>query len=182
MPVPGSATQPADLGSPHAAPAGPLTDRDKALLKLAQTAALRGSREVVLDDAMVGKLAVIGPGDPVQPGTELTVRIHAAKVDDLGQGRFTLHVTGVSRAAGATTGRFLGLLDAGDHERMSALYAALPGVHRGALLAQISAVPLYVNAENVARAPQAAELVISLGEYRELGSRPGPPYGSGRHR
>lgn len=155
------------LGSPHAAPAGPLTDRDKALLKLAQTAALRGTREVVLDDAIVGNLAVIGPGDPVQPGTELTVRIHAAKVDDLGQGRFTLHVTGVSRAAGATTGRFLGLLDAGDHERMSALYAALPGVHRGALLAQISAVPLYVNAENVARAPQAAELVISLGEYRE---------------
>ena len=155
------------LGSPHAVPAGPLTDRDKALLTLAQTAALRGSREMVLDDAMIGKLAVIGPGDPVQPSTELTVRIHAATVDDLGQGRFTLHVTGVSRAAGATTGRFLGLLDAGDHKRMSALYAAVPGVHRGALLAQISAVPLYVNAENVARAPQAAELVISLGEYRE---------------
>lgn len=157
------------LGSPHAAPPDPLTDRDKALLKLAQAAALRGSREVVLDDAMVGRLAVIGPGDPVQPSAELTVRVHAAKVDDLGQGRFTLHVTGVSRAAGATTGRFLGLLDAGDHERVSALYAALPGVHRGALLAQISAVPLHVSTENVARAPQAAELVISLGEYREPG-------------
>ncbi|MGA2827938.1 MAG: lantibiotic dehydratase [Streptosporangiaceae bacterium] len=155
------------LGSPYAAPAGSLTDRDKALLTLAQTAALRGNREMVLDETMVGKLAVIGPGDPVQPSTELTVRIHAANVDDLGQGRFTLHVTGVSRAAGATTGRFLGLLGAEDHERMSALYAALPGVHRGALLAQISAVPLYVNAENVARAPQAAGLVISLGEYRE---------------
>jgi thiopeptide-type bacteriocin biosynthesis protein len=155
------------LGSAHAAPAGSLTDRDKALLKLAQTAALRGSHEMVLDEAMVGNLAVIGPGDPVQPSTELTVRIHAATVDDLGQGRFTLHVTGVSRAAGATTGRFLGLLDAGDHQRMSALYAALPGVHRGALPAQISAAPLYVNAENVARAPQAAELVIALGEYRE---------------
>jgi thiopeptide-type bacteriocin biosynthesis protein len=155
------------LGSPRTAPADPLTDRDKALLRLAQTAALSGSREIVLDDAAVAKLSVIGPGDPVQPSTELTVRIHAATMDDLARGRFTLHVTGVSRAAGAAAGRFLALLDAEDRERMSALYAALPGVHRGALLAQISAAPLHVSTENVARAPKSADLVISLGEYCE---------------
>jgi len=155
------------LGSPHAALASPLTDRDKVLLALAQAAALRGNPEVVLDDAMIRTLAVTGPGDPVQPGTELAVRVHAARLDDLDRGRFTLHVTGVSRAAGATAGRFLSMLSAGDRERMSALYAALPGVYGGALLAQISAVPLHARTENVARAPQTAPLVISLGEYRE---------------
>jgi lantibiotic biosynthesis protein len=154
------------LGSLPAAP-GQLTSRDVTLLKLASTAALRGCREVVLDDALIGELAVVGAGDPVQPGTELTVRIHAGSLRALEQGQFTLHVTGVSRAAGATAGRFLGVLDADG--RMRARYAGVPGVHRGALLAQVSTVPLYASAENVARAPQAAGLVISLGEHREPG-------------
>jgi lantibiotic biosynthesis protein len=157
------------LGSAPAG-AGPLTGRDTTLLNLAYTAAARRAREIVLDNAMLAELAVTGPGDPVQPGTELTVRVHAASLRALEQGRFTLHVTGVSRAAGATAGRFLSLLGDEDRQRMSALYANLPGIHRGALLAQVSAVPLYASAENVARAPQAAELVISLGEYREPGA------------
>ena len=47
---------------------------------------MRGEQEITLDDALVGKLAVTGPGDPVQPSTELTVRVHAASMDDLDQG------------------------------------------------------------------------------------------------
>lgn len=154
------------LGSAPAE-AGPLTGRDKTLLNLAYTAATRRVREVVIDDAMLAELAVAGHGDPVQPGTGLAVRVHAVSLSAVEQGRFTLHVTGVSRAAGATAGRFLSLLDDEDRKRMSALYRNLPGIHRGALLAQVSTVPLYASAENVARAPQAAELVTSLGEYRE---------------
>jgi thiopeptide-type bacteriocin biosynthesis protein len=154
------------LGSAPAE-ADPLTSRDKILLNLAYTAATRRVDEVELDETMLSELAVVGPGDPVQPSTELAVRIHAASQHSLARGEFTLHVTGVSRAAGATTGRFLSLLDEADRRRMSALYAELPGVHEGALLAQVSTIPLYASAENVARAPQAAGLVIALGEYRE---------------
>jgi lantibiotic biosynthesis protein len=154
------------LGSPPAAP-GPLTARDEMLLRLASTAAMRGRQEVVIEDALAGELAVVGSGAPVQPSTELTVRIHAASLRALEQGQFTLHVTGVSRAAGATAGRFLAILD-GDG-RMRTRYASVSGVHRGALLAQVSTVPLYANAENVARAPQAAGLMISMGEHREPG-------------
>jgi lantibiotic biosynthesis protein len=157
------------LGSPHAAPVSPLTDRDKSLLKLAHNAAMRGHREIVLDDALVGELAVTGPGDPVQPSTELTVRVHAASARDLDEGRYELHVTGASRAAGTITGRFLPILDAGDRERMTGLYAALPGVHRGSLPVQVSAAPLHASTENVTRSLQAAGLVISVGEHDEPG-------------
>jgi lantibiotic biosynthesis protein len=153
------------LGSPPAEP-GSLTQRDKTLLRLAYSAAARRVREIVIDDAMVAELAVVGPGDPVQPSTELTVCVHAAGARALERGQFTLHVAGASRTAGATAGRFLPLFEAGDRQRMSALYAALPAVHRGALLAQVSTVPLYASAEHVARAPQVTDLVITLGEYR----------------
>jgi len=154
------------LGSPPAE-TDPLTARDQALLNLAYTAATRRVYEVTLDEATLAELAVVGPGDPVQPSTELAIRVHAASQRSLERGEFTLYVTGVSRAAGATTGRFLSLLDEADRRRMSALYAGLPGVHDGALLAQVSTVPLYASAENVARAPQATGLVIAIGEYRD---------------
>lgn len=154
------------LGSTAPPASGGLTDRDRALLRLAHTAALRREREVVLDDAAVEQLAVVGPEDPVQPSTELTLRVHADSLRALERGDFALHVVGVARAAGATAGRFLGILGAESQERMLAHYADLPAVHRGALLAQLSTTPLYTNTQNVARTPQVAGLVISLGEFR----------------
>lgn len=155
------------LGS-TAVPLGetPVTDRDRHLLTLAHTAAVRRRLEVWLDDAAIEKLAVVGAEGPVQPSTELTVRVHAASVSALDRGDFTLHVGGVARAAGTTTGRFLPLFDAEDRRRMTELYAGLPGVQREALSAQLSTAPLYVRAEHVARAPQATDLAISLGEHR----------------
>ena len=128
----------------------------------------RGEQEITLDDALVAQLAVVGPDDPVQPSAELTVRVHAASIPDLDEGRFTLHVLGVSRAAGTAAGRFLRLLEAADQERLRAVYAALPGVHGDSLLAQVSAVPLYARSENVGRVRQVAGLVISLGEHRDV--------------
>ena len=112
------------------------------------------------------ELAVTGPGDPVQPSAELTVRVHAASTTALDDGWFTVHVLGVSRAAGTVAGRFLHLLGTADRERMLGAYAGLPGVHRDSALAHISAAPLYARSENVARAPQAAGLLISVGEHR----------------
>jgi thiopeptide-type bacteriocin biosynthesis protein len=53
---------------------------------------------------------------------------------------------------------------------MRAAYAALPAAYSDSLLAQISAAPLHAESENVARAPQVTELLISLGEH----PAPGP--------
>ncbi|MGW3109518.1 lantibiotic dehydratase [Streptomyces sp. NPDC001100] len=153
------------LGS-TAASAGPtLTARDSRLLGLAYTAGMRRRHHVRLDDAVIDELAVADPGAPVQPSTEVTVRIHAASVSALEQGEFTLHVVGVARAAGTATGRFLHLFDADDRRRMTDVYAGLPGLQQNALIAQISTTPLYIRSANVAHTPQVAELVIPLGNY-----------------
>ena len=158
------------LGSPYPEQHGPLSGRDKTLLTLAHRAAVQRELEITLDDALIGELAVISADDPVQPSAEMTVRVHASSIRDLDQGRFTLHVTGVSRAAGTVTGRFLKLLGRADRDRVLGVYAAVPGAHRDSLLAHLSSPPLYVRSENVARAPQAAGLLISLGEHRAAGS------------
>ncbi|WP_412078846.1 lantibiotic dehydratase [Streptomyces xanthophaeus] len=142
-----------------------MPDSDSRLLKLAFGAAMQRRLEVVLDDAMVEELASTDAGRPVQPSTELTVRIHAVDMAALERGDFALHVTGVARSAGATTGRFLGLLPDAERHAMSKTYAALPGVHQDALVAQISSTPLSAQGENVARAPQVTDLVIPVGDY-----------------
>lgn len=156
---------PGYLGSTTVPQPTPLTERDSRLIKLAHAAAMRREREVELDDSTIAELATTAPDHPVQPSTEMTVRIHAQSLHRLQQGEFTLHVVGAARSAGSTTGRFLHVLDAEDRSRMTTVYAGLPGVHQGALLAQIDSAPLYARAENVARAPQATDLVIALGEY-----------------
>ncbi|WP_327744702.1 lantibiotic dehydratase [Streptomyces europaeiscabiei] len=153
------------LGATSSPTASPLPDRAGRLIKLAHTAGIQRRLEIQLDDVAIEDLAAIDPGHPVQPSTELTVRVDADSVAALQRGEFTLHVVGVARSAGATTGRFLHLLDDEDRRRMSEAYGALPAVHRGALRAQISSTPLSALTENVARAPQATEWVISLGDY-----------------
>ncbi|MDQ0773004.1 thiopeptide-type bacteriocin biosynthesis protein [Streptomyces aurantiacus] len=159
---------PGYLGSTTTSAPSPLPDRDSRLIKLAHTAGMQRRLEVDLADSALEELATTDPGLPVQPSTEVTVRIDAASIRALRQGEFTLHVVGVARSAGATTGRFLSMLDTEDRRRMTEVYASLPGVHQGALLAQISSAPLSVRAGNVAHAPQATELVISLGDYHGL--------------
>ncbi|MFZ3557189.1 lantibiotic dehydratase [Streptomyces sp. BH055] len=160
------------LGYPHSyrdspAPSpDPQPDRDARLIKMAHAAGMRRQREIVLADAALQELAAIDTGHPVQPSTELTVRVHSPSLAALDRGDFTLHVVGVSRSAGATTGRFLHLLDERDRRRMKAAYAAVPAVHRHALLAQVDCLPMTSRAENVARAPKAADLIISLGAHR----------------
>ncbi|MDI3421908.1 lantibiotic dehydratase [Streptomyces luteolus] len=158
---------PGFLGAATAPAPAPLPDRDGRLIKLAHTAALQRQLEVVLDDAVVEELATVDASHPVQPNTELTARIGAESVSTLQHGDFTLHVTGVSRSAGSTTGRFLNMLPTADQQRMSTVYATLPGIHQGALVAQISATPLSRRAENVARAPQVTDAVITLGDYQD---------------
>ncbi|MET9411555.1 lantibiotic dehydratase [Streptomyces sp. NPDC002935] len=154
------------LGSTTTSPPSPLPDRDSRLIKLAHRAGMQRRIEVELDDAALEELATTDPGHCVQPSTEVTVRIDAASLPALQHGEFTLHVVGVARSAGTTTGRFLTILEDEDRRRMTNVHAGLPGVHQGALLAQISSTPLSAPAENVARAPQVTRLVISLGDYQ----------------
>ncbi|MFD6303044.1 lantibiotic dehydratase [Streptomyces sp. NPDC060223] len=153
------------LGTTGASTGPTLTARDSRLLRLAYAAATGRRHHVRLDDAAIDELAVADTGSPVQPSTEVTVRIHAASVSALEQGEFTLHIVGVALAAGRGTGRFLHLFDADDRRRMTDVYAGLPGVQQDALIAQISTIPLYIRTVNVSHTPQVAELVIPLGDY-----------------
>ncbi|NJP29333.1 lantibiotic dehydratase [Microbispora sp. SCL1-1] len=156
------------LGAPSP-PSAALSERDVKLLALAQKAALRGQREILLDETTVADLEVAGSEAPNQPTTELTIRVHAPSVRSLSEGAFTLAIIGVSRTTGTTTGRFLHLFDDEAGARMSALYAELPTAVRGALRAQISSPALHIETENVARAPRVATHLLPMGEYHDGG-------------
>ncbi|MGM1058380.1 lantibiotic dehydratase [Saccharothrix sp. Mg75] len=151
-------------------PSPSLSDRDVALLALAQTAALEHRREVVLDDPGVADLAVTEV-EYVQPHTELRFRIHAADQDALAHGDFDLAIMGVSRAAGTTIGRFLHLLDPANRARMITGLAALPTAIDEALPVQVSCPPLRPRAENITRHPVVLPHIITLGEHHGGGER-----------
>ncbi|MGH8885340.1 MAG: lantibiotic dehydratase [Egibacteraceae bacterium] len=148
-------------------PARPgLSERDVALLALAQNAAMQQNIEIVLDEKMVADLAV---GDVTtaraQPHTELRCRVHAPTLDALDRGEFELAITGVSRAAGTTTGRFLDLFDTDDRERVFSAYAGLPTVSENALAVQVSCPPVYARTENVTRSPAVLPHLLSVAEH-----------------
>ncbi|MCM2393899.1 thiopeptide-type bacteriocin biosynthesis protein [Streptomyces albipurpureus] len=151
-------------GSLAPRPAPEFTARDEQVLALAQRAALDGVREVVLTDEVVDALSAGAAGAPL-PHIDLRFRIHARTPAALDRGDFTLVVTGLSPAAGATTGRFLALLDAVDRDRMQAAYQQLPTLTRGAVRAQVSSPPLNVRTENVSRSPALLPRVISVADY-----------------
>lgn len=142
-------------------------DRDTALLRLAHTAALERTIEVVLDDATLTTLHGDNAAQALwPPHVELALRIHAASTDALDRGEFTLVVTGGFRAAGTTSGRFLDLLAPADRDRMTAAYTDLPTATDGALRVQVSCPPLYIDTENVARSPQVLPDLLSISEHR----------------
>lgn len=161
------------LGAPTAPTGRTLTERDAKLLALAQHAALRRQHDIALDETTLSDLANPVLNAPVQPTTELTVRVHATSRRAVDAGDFTLAIVGVSRAAGTTVGRFLNLLDTGDRERMAKTLATAPGTNEGALTVQISAPPLYASAENVARTPRVLPTLLALGECRDHGDETG---------
>lgn len=158
------------LGGPPAPAEAAVSERDTKLLTLAQNAALRRSRETVLDDAMVTDLTEAGPERRIQPTTEVTVRIAAPSVGALAAGEFTLAVVGVSRSAGTTTGRFLSLLDRRDRDRMAAVYATASTATENALKVQVVAPPLYAGTGNVSRTAQMMPAAVRLGECHDGGS------------
>lgn len=151
-------------GAALAAPRRALTHRDEALLTLAQSAALDGVREVVLDDALIDTL---DQGDRtavrLPPHLELRVRLDAPDLDTVRGGGFHLAVTSVSRAAAVACGRFLPLLDPPDRRGLT---EALTD-RDDALPAQLSFPPLDPSTSHVTRTVRVLPLVISLAEHRD---------------
>lgn len=101
---------------------------------------------------------------------ELTCQLHAASVESLEDGDFRLVISGVSRAAGTTAGRFLDLLDPADRQRMITAYAGLPPNRSDALRAQVSCAPLAPRAANVARTAEVLTHQIILGTHAPPGA------------
>jgi thiopeptide-type bacteriocin biosynthesis protein len=159
------------LGLPTHYTAPPLagrTSRDERLAALAQQAALDGTAEVVLNDALIAEIAGEEPGDarPV-PHMDITVGIRAASPEAVGDSAFTIIVCGVGRTAMAATGRFLYLLTDSERDRLAGLHAGLPTLTRGALAAQLSFPPRHTRTENVTRVPRMLPHLLSLGEHHD---------------
>ncbi|MEV4315151.1 lantibiotic dehydratase [Actinocrispum sp. NPDC049592] len=148
-------------------PAPRVSERDAALLQLAQNTALDRRVEIVLDDAAIAELEADNLGRAQwPPHTELAVQVHAPSRATLDRGEFELAVSGAFRAAGTTTGRFLDLLDAAERNRMARAYAGMPTVNDGALRVQVSCPPLYAETENVARSHQVLSDLLAVSEHR----------------
>ncbi|MGH3693303.1 MAG: lantibiotic dehydratase [Pseudonocardiaceae bacterium] len=146
------------------------SERDAALLALAQHAALQQNTEIVLDEEMIAGLAVgADSAARTQPHTELRFRVHAPTLDALDRGEFELAITGASRAAGTTTGRFLHLFDTEDRERMVSTYTGLPTVSENALPVQLSCPALHARTENVTRSPAVLPHLLALAEHHPCG-------------
>lgn len=143
-------------------------ERDTRLLTLAHEAVLDGCPEIVLDDEALDALTAGNPIAP-PPHVEVSAQVHAKSRAAVDAGDFRLVVTGASRAAGATTGRFLDLLEPRERARFTAAYASLPTLRAGARPTQLSCPPLFGRADGVARAPAVLPQVISASEH--------PPHG-----
>jgi lantibiotic biosynthesis protein len=152
-------------GSARAVPSEGLARRDEQLMALAQTAAITGADEVVLTDRMIDRLG--GEMRQVPPHVELFMELQAATASAIQRGEFTLIVAGASRAAGATTGRFLDLPDAADQNRFRAMCSGLSTIRLGALPVQLSCPPMVVRTESAARAPVMHSAVVPIAECHE---------------
>jgi thiopeptide-type bacteriocin biosynthesis protein len=145
-----------------------MTSRDRTLLRLAQQAALDGSRQVAVDDPSVASPTATPGNDAVvvrPPHVEVCFDVRAATRAQLDGGGFVIGVSTVGSSAVATTGRFLGLVDGADRDRMVAAFAALPVTVSGARLAQVSFPALRLSARTAGVAPQILGQVLAVGEH-----------------
>jgi len=154
--------------SARRAPAA-FTSRDRLLGHLAQQSALEGCAEVVLDDALIGRLRGDDDRPPV-PHAELRFTLAADTLPDLDRGAFTLTVLSGSRHAGVAAGRFLHLLTPAELASFRQVYQRLPAALPGADMVQLSGPPLDARLTAVARVPELLP-VLPLGEYHPAPQR-----------
>ncbi|WP_433234833.1 lantibiotic dehydratase [Actinomadura nitritigenes] len=142
----------------------PLSRRDERLAELAQTAALDGQREIVLDDASIAGIAGRDETRARLPADlEICFRVLASSDNDIDRGAFDLEVVTVSRGIDTMAGRFVDLLWPSGREpkRHASVGGALP--------VQMSFAPLSLRAVDVTRVPEQLPSVLSLGEHRQPG-------------
>lgn len=154
------------LGPPdphrHAPDAGS-TPRDRALCELAQEAAVTGRREVVLDDALIDRLAERDGSPDPDAYAEVCAEVLAADEDALRDGDFRLALTGSYGARiGAMYGRFLHVVPELT-EAVGAQIAGALGDRDGAVPAQVGTALWHSRMLNVKQVPPLSETAISAG-------------------
>ncbi len=157
----------AGLGWPRGYPGSPepsgrhvFSERDRLLFALAAEATARGDRAIQLTDATVDSLVTAG-GEPdeVPPHLDMGARIHATSRAALERGDYTFTVV-PGRAAGTLSSRFAPLVP-----ELGPVFAEVPTTVAGAVPAQLSFMPMFPRAENVARVPAYLPHVVSVGEH-----------------
>lgn len=146
-----------------------MTPRDRLLLRLAQHAALDGVRQVKLDDQQCGELPTAGESVG-PPHVDVCFDVRAASTAQLDGGGFTIGVSSVGPSAVATVGRFLGVVDALERERMISEFGRLPVAVDGARPVQVSFPALRLPARTAATAPVVLERVVAVGEHAQGGA------------
>ncbi|MGI5132081.1 lantibiotic dehydratase [Pseudonocardia sp. CA-107938] len=136
-------------------------EHDRLRGALAQQALLDGSGEVVLDDAVVDRLAL--DDDVPPPAIDLGVEVQARSVAALDRGDFRLVMWSSLMAvqAGALSGRFAHLVGG----------TAGP-VPEGAIAAQLEFTPAFSRSANLSRVPRLLEHRIPVGLFAD-GDDPG---------
>ncbi|MFJ3100405.1 lantibiotic dehydratase [Streptomyces sp. NPDC086835] len=148
------------LGADRPAPARMLSARDEAFLALAQQAALDGSREVVLTEGLLAKLAVVEVAELVPPPcVEMAFQLHAGNADEVRRGRFEVWLASAARPASSMAGRFADLLPDPEADRFATALAGPPGP----LPAQLVFPARRRRSANVTRVPRLLEHTIVLG-------------------
>ncbi|MEY9943016.1 lantibiotic dehydratase [Kitasatospora sp. GAS1066B] len=137
-------------------------DRELLLGRLAAEAVRDGAREVVLDDALVARLA---PGEPrserLPRSCELFCTLVAADEQALSDGDFLLVGGGGpgQTEAGATFGRFAGLAGSVNEELAAFAFPEQPD----ALHLAVAYQPRHTRALNVANSPRTADHEVTIG-------------------
>lgn len=154
---------PAGYRGSHRREVEAFTRRDRLLADLAQTCALDGHQEVLLDDELISRLRE-GDDRPPIPHTELRFCLAAQTPGDLDRGDFTLTVVSGARHAAVAAARFLHLLTPAELARFTRAYASLPTALPGAETVQLSAPPLAERLTSLSRTPGLLP-VLPVGDF-----------------
>ena len=131
-------------------------EHDRLRGALAQQAVLDGSGEVVLDDALIDRLAL--DDDVPPPALDVGVELHARSAADIDRGTFRLVMwsTLMTVQGGALSGRFAHLLG-----------GAAGAVPEGAIGAQLEFTPAFARSANLSRVPPLLEHRIPIGLFAD---------------
>ncbi|OIJ88945.1 hypothetical protein BIV25_35240 [Streptomyces sp. MUSC 14] len=144
--------------------------RDALLAELALGAVVSGAREVVLDDAVLDRLA--GPQTPPAAALDLCLHLTAPSRQAVEEGDFRLVIspTTASMSLGDLFGRFAYLLD--DVDALGALVrrAAADAARDGACPAHLDFTPLGGRSTNVVRVPSFWTERIAVGRFADRSS------------